>query len=210
MKWETAVILVKSAPVLSTRRTRLYDTLLSASVYLPSLIQIIACHQAIIWTIAGILLIQTSGTNFSEILSKIQTFSIKKMHFKMSSAKWYPFCFSLNVLNPIYSAGEAFETDDFDNFGNDDNGLKLIMLNFWPLAGLGSNTFYQIQIQIQIHFFPEFQIQIQIQIHRQKSDQIQIQIQIQLIKYKYKYKYRMRPRQNCRHFTDDILKFIVL
>ena len=78
------------------------------------------------------------------------------------------------------------------------------------LAGLGSNTFYQIQIQIQIHFFPKFQIQIQIQIHRQKSDQIQIQIQIQLIKYKYKYKYTMRPRQNCRHFTDDILKFIVL
>ena len=75
-----------------------------------------------------------------------------------------------------------------------------------PLPGLGSNTFYQIQIQIQIHFFPEFQIQIQI--HRQKSDQIQIQIQIQLIKYKYKY--TMRPRQNCRHFTDDILKFIVL
>ena len=78
------------------------------------------------------------------------------------------------------------------------------------LPGLGSNTFYQIQIQIQIHLFPEFQIQIQIQIHRQKSDQIQIQIQIQLIKYKYKYKYTMRPRQNCRHFTDDILKFIVL
>ena len=77
-------------------------------------------------------------------------------------------------------------------------------------SGLGSNTFYQIQIQIQIHFFPEFQIQIQIQIHRQKSDQIQIQIQIQLIKYKYKYKYTMRPRQNCRHFTDDIFKFIVL
>ena len=78
------------------------------------------------------------------------------------------------------------------------------------ISGLGSNTFYQIQIQIQIHFFPEFkiQIQIQIQIHRQTSDQIQIQIQIQLIKYKYKY--TMRPRQNCRHFTDDILKFIVL
>ena len=71
-------------------------------------------------------------------------------------------------------------------------------------AGLGSNTFYQIQIQIQIHFFPEFQIQIQI--HRQKSDQIQIQIQL----IKYKYKYTMRPKQNCRHFTDDIFKFIVL
>ena len=75
-------------------------------------------------------------------------------------------------------------------------------------SGLGSNTFYQIQIQIQIHFFPEFQIQIQIQIHRQKSDQIQIQIQ--LIKYKYKYKYTMRPRQNCRHFTDDIEFFCIV
>ena len=59
-------------------------------------------------------------------------------------------------------------------------------------------------------FFSEFQIQIQIQIHRQKSDQIQIQIQIQPIKYKYKYKYTLRPRQNWRHFTDDILKFILL
>ena len=75
-----------------------------------------------------------------------------------------------------------------------------------PRAGV--KYIYQIQIQIQIHFFPEFQIQIQI--HRQKSDQIQIQIQIQLIKYKYKYKCTMRPGQNCRHFTDDIFKFIVL
>ena len=80
--------------------------------------------------------------------------------------------------------------------------------NHYPSAGLGSNTFYQIQIQIL--FFPELQIQIQIQIHRQKFYQIQIQKQIQLIKYKYKYKCTMRPRQNCRHFIDDILKFIVL
>ena len=86
--------------------------------------------------------------------------------------------------------------------------LKRIFFLLHRLTGLGSNTFYQ--IQIQIHFFPEFQIQIQIQIHRQKSDQIQIQIQIQLIKYKYKYKYTMRPRQNCGHFTDEILKYIVL
>ena len=35
-------------------------------------------HQAIIWTNAGILLIQTSGTNFSEIVSEIPTFSFKK------------------------------------------------------------------------------------------------------------------------------------
>ena len=40
-------------------------------------------RQAIIWTIAGILLIGTLGTNFNEILIGIQTFSFKKMHLKM-------------------------------------------------------------------------------------------------------------------------------
>ena len=55
-------------------------------------------HQAIIWTNAGILLIGTLGTKFSEILSEIHTFSFMKMRLKMSSAKWRPFCFGLNVL----------------------------------------------------------------------------------------------------------------
>ena len=55
-------------------------------------------RQAIIWTNAGILLIWTLGTNFSEILSEIHAFSFKKMHLKMSSAKWRPFCLGLNVL----------------------------------------------------------------------------------------------------------------
>ena len=54
-------------------------------------------RQAIIWTNAGILLIgPLVGTNFSEIL--IGTFSFKKMHLKMSSAKWRLFCLGLNVL----------------------------------------------------------------------------------------------------------------
>ena len=55
-------------------------------------------RQAIIWTNAGILLIWTLGTNFSEILIEIHAFSFKKMHLKMSSAKWRPFCLGLNVL----------------------------------------------------------------------------------------------------------------
>ena len=42
-------------------------------------------RQAIIWTNAGILLTRPLGTNFSEILIEIQTFSFKKMHLKMSS-----------------------------------------------------------------------------------------------------------------------------
>ena len=55
-------------------------------------------RQAIIWTNAGILLIGPLGTNFSEILSEIHTFSFKKMRLKMSSGKWRPFCLGLNVL----------------------------------------------------------------------------------------------------------------
>ena len=55
-------------------------------------------RQAIIWTNAGILLIGLLGTNFSEILIKIYTFSFKKMHLKMSFGKWRPSCLGLNVL----------------------------------------------------------------------------------------------------------------
>ena len=55
-------------------------------------------RQAIIWTNAEILLIGPLGTNFSEILIEIHTFSFKKMHFKMSSGKWRPFCLGLSVL----------------------------------------------------------------------------------------------------------------
>ena len=55
-------------------------------------------HQAITWTNVGILLIGPLGTNFSEMLIEIRTFSFKKIHLKMSSGKWRPFCLGLNVL----------------------------------------------------------------------------------------------------------------
>ena len=55
-------------------------------------------RQAIIWTNAGILLIGPLGTNFSQILIEILTFSIKKMRLKVSSAKRRPFCLGLDVL----------------------------------------------------------------------------------------------------------------
>ena len=55
-------------------------------------------RQAIIWTNTGTLLMGPLRTNFSEIFSEIRSFSFKKMHLKMSSAKWRPFCFGLNVL----------------------------------------------------------------------------------------------------------------
>ena len=56
-------------------------------------------RQAIIWINAGILLIWTLETNFSEILSEIDTFSVEIMRLKMASAKWRPFWLGLNVVN---------------------------------------------------------------------------------------------------------------
>ena len=69
-------------------------------------------RQAIIWTNAGILLIVPLGTNFIEILIGIQTFSFKKMHLKMSSAKWRPFFLGLNVLRMYIDIGSYWYCDD--------------------------------------------------------------------------------------------------
>ena len=54
-------------------------------------------RQANIWTNAGISLIWTLGSNFSEILTKIRTYSFKKMHLKMSSVEWQQICCGLIV-----------------------------------------------------------------------------------------------------------------
>ena len=62
-------------------------------------------RQAIIWTNAGILLIRTLATNFSEILGKIHSFSFSEIHLKMSSAKWRLFGLDLNELTaPLMKA----------------------------------------------------------------------------------------------------------
>ena len=55
-------------------------------------------RQAIIWTNTGILLIVPLGKNITEIVIEIQTFLLRKMRLKMSSAKRQPFCLGLNVL----------------------------------------------------------------------------------------------------------------
>ena len=67
-------------------------------------------RQAIIWNNAGILLIWPLQTNCSEILIEIHTFSFKKIHLKISSGKWRPFCLGLNVLraaHPILTLTEG-------------------------------------------------------------------------------------------------------
>ena len=48
-------------------------------------------QQAIIWTNAGLLSIGALGTNFSEILIKIQNFSFTEMQLKILSVKWRHF-----------------------------------------------------------------------------------------------------------------------
>ena len=64
-------------------------------------------HQAIIWTNAGILLIRTPWINFSAVLSKNHKYPFKKVHLKMSFAKWQP-CFPrLNLLR-IHKYGHTF------------------------------------------------------------------------------------------------------
>ena len=76
-------------------------------------------RQAIIWTNAGILLIGPLGTNFSEILIEILTFSFKKMRLKVSSAKWRLFRLGLNELNVT---GKCFR------WSNGDISSKIVYL----------------------------------------------------------------------------------
>ena len=84
-------------------------------------------RQAIIWTNAGILLIGPLGTNFSEILIEICTFSFKKMHLKMSSGKWRPSCLGLHVLRW------------FTNLDRDRSYLPLWLLFMSPNLMLSTN-----------------------------------------------------------------------
>ena len=67
-------------------------------------------RQAIIWTNAGILLIEHLGTNFSEMLIEILIFSFKKIHLKLSSGKWRPFCLGLNVLTDNLNVSTGLHT----------------------------------------------------------------------------------------------------
>ena len=82
-------------------------------------------RQAIIWTNVGILFIRNLGTNFSEILIKIYSFSFKKMHLKMLSENWQLFHFgrqsALLLLSdngnhnatPVYTYGRYFRYHAF-------------------------------------------------------------------------------------------------
>ena len=82
-------------------------------------------RQAIIWTNAEILLIRTWGTNFSEILGQIDSFSFSKMHLKMSSAKWCLFGLGLNeLIHTEYSGFSSHEKDFQIQISNQCNYLS--------------------------------------------------------------------------------------
>ena len=88
-------------------------------------------RQAIIWTNAGILSIRPLGTNFSEILTRNNIFSFKKMHLKILSGKSQPFCLGVNVIMGCCqlaenSVSKTILTCKWQNpIGWPDNGLKL-------------------------------------------------------------------------------------
>ena len=62
-------------------------------------------HQAITWNNADLYPVGPSGTNFNEIQfeiwTKLQNFSVKKMHSRIVSARWQPFDseFSVSTFN---------------------------------------------------------------------------------------------------------------
>ena len=77
------------------RQSRLFNSLRPGDAYMRRqhsnlLVRPVRC-QAIIWSNAGILSIGPLGRNFSESLNEIQTSSLRKMHLKISSAKWHYF-----------------------------------------------------------------------------------------------------------------------
>ena len=76
----------------------------------------------------GILLTGPLGTNLSGILIKIRTFSFKKMHFKLSSAKWQPFCLGLNVLTHSFTEKCNNEAETFQVCG-----LRNTLFLYWTI-----------------------------------------------------------------------------
>ena len=103
-------------------------------------------RQPIIWTNAEILLIGPLATNFSENLIEIIAFSFMKMRLKVLSAKWWPFCLGLNVLNSLMPDQNAEFNLTFSksNFvGNCYIFIQITPLNFAPMClidnmGIGS------------------------------------------------------------------------
>ena len=104
-------------------------------------------HQDSIWTNCAILLIRTLGSNFSQTLTKIQTFSFKKKHCKLSSAKKLPFCLGLNVTHFIIFTGRSTTVSN--------NGIRIsgICVDFsvqFPCFDIVSNLVWKIIVFVYV------------------------------------------------------------
>ena len=119
---------------------------------------------AIIWTNVGILLIGPLGTEFSEILIEIETFTGKKMHLDMTSAKWRPYCLGLNILIPGYQHDEDAENTMSTMHGSwhclyvSSLCYRITVTSLWtwwrlksPASGLFTQLFIQAQIKENIN-----------------------------------------------------------
>ena len=89
-------------------------------------------HQAITWYNADLLSNGLEGTNFTEILNEIQTFSFHKIHLKMLSAKWQPFCFNLNILNVLFL---TVNEPNYDHSNNEQAIRIVVHLELSPDVG---------------------------------------------------------------------------
>ena len=108
-----------------------------------------------IWTNAGISLMEPLVTNFSEVLIKIHTSSLKKMHFKMSSAKWQPFCLGLNVLkinamNPLQ--GKVIPLDTYMYNYEVFACLPELVMPPWQKTYTRHEKFYLLTVSAPIRF----------------------------------------------------------
>ena len=114
-------------------------------------------HQAIVWmNHTRILFIGRLGTNFSEILIEIHIFSFKKMHLKMLSGNWRPFCLVLNVLTRQGQVMHIYTSQSILPSLVLNNGLSPVLCQtifltnsgFWLVGPLQTN-FSEIQMKSQ-------------------------------------------------------------
>ena len=124
--------------------------------------------QAITCTTAGMLLIWPSGTNFSEILIRIHTFSFKKIHLRMSYASCWSFCLSPISLNVLTHWGRVthicvckLTTIGSDNGLSPGRGQAII----WTPAGIFligplRTNFSEILIWIQTFSFKKMHLKM--------------------------------------------------
>ena len=107
-------------------------------------------RQAIIWSNTGIPLFVPLGTNFSEFLIEIHTLSFTKIHLKMSSGKWRPFCLCLIVLKGMWL------DESINKLNSNMNSYAPILANrlWWPALNNEQHDPSRYVSQIEVFGYP--------------------------------------------------------